>query len=275
MIKDLLPIETFKQVLPLGKAIWMYIDVALDIRQALKYHEYAYDANGAYKLWAENNIDPLTNLTETVSKVYFMTSITIFFLPPFLLALYYYISSFLIFLGVVVDERDEFFCSWTKLFMAKCHLTFDSQRGRIWFMILCHPMILIIDYVVWFVFCYLFLPLSALVIGVYYFCGVEVDPDKDVFDFIPIPTRKKDLPWMLVFEQFGEALPQLILSVVFLANNYPFLLAFDTLFEIPFPITLVSAISSFGFVCMGSYSGCKACGKYVFVCEKGDNADSK
>ena len=87
----------------------MYIDVALDIRQALKYHEYAYDANGDYELWAENNINVFTNLTETVSKVYFKTSIIIFFLPPLFLALYYYLSSFLIFLGVIIDERDEFF----------------------------------------------------------------------------------------------------------------------------------------------------------------------
>ena len=159
--------------------------------------------------------------------------------------------------------------------MAKRNLTFNSIRIENWFMILCHPVILILDYVVWCVFCYLFLPLSALVIGVYVFCGVEIDPDKDVFDFVPIPTRKNDLPWMLVFEQFGEALPQLILSVIFLANNYPFLLAFDTLFEIPLPISLVSTILSFGSVCMGSFSGCKACAKYVFVCEKGDNADSE
>ena len=89
-MKNLLPknlIAFMSRLLPLGQAVWRSIDIALDMRQAVKYHEYAYDANVTYQQWAENNTDPVTNRTETVSTSYFKTSIVIFFLPPLIIAL--------------------------------------------------------------------------------------------------------------------------------------------------------------------------------------------
>ena len=129
-------------------------------------------------------------------------------------------------------------------------------------MITCHPIIFIFDYLFMCLFCYILLPLTAFVIGVKVLFGAEIDPDEDIIDIFP-DTRlsKNNLPNFLLFEHLGEALPQLTLSLIFLINNYPFLLVFDTLFGIPIPISLVSSIFSFGSLCMGFYSGCKVCCK--------------
>ena len=103
-MKTFLPIAIFLRFMPLCKAIWMIIDIILDVRQAVKYREYAYNENGTYERWAENHTDPLTNHTEAVSKVYFKISISTFFLPPLLLTL------FLVVVGITKesDALDNF-----------------------------------------------------------------------------------------------------------------------------------------------------------------------
>ena len=252
-MKSFLPIAFISRLLPLGKAIWMNIDVALDMRQAVKYQEYAYDINGTYHHWAENNTDPVTNHTETVSTAYFKSSVVIFFLPPLILSLSCVVIS------ILGDDLDAVACSFTKVLLKKCNIEFESENGGSCLVIICHPIIFIFDYLFWCLFCYIFVPLTALVIGVKVLFGAEIDPDKDIFDFLPFQTSKKYLPRFLLLEHIGEALPQLTLSLIFLINNYPFLLVFDTLFGIPIPISLVSSIFSFGSLCMGFYSGYKTC----------------
>ena len=256
-MKNLLPknlIAFMSRLLPLGKAVWRSIDIALDMRQAVKYHEYAYDANGTYQQWAENNTDPVTNRTETVSTSYFKTSIVIFFLPPLILALFL--------VGVVSclgldhddDDQDGLGYSITKRLLKKCNIDIESIYEENCFVIICYPIIFIFDYLIWCLFCYILFPLAALVIGVKVLFGAEIDPDEDIFYFGPISIPKEELPCYLLIQYLGEALPQLILSLIFLSRNYPFLLVFDTIFGIPIPICLVSAIFSFGSLCMGFYS---------------------
>ena len=259
-MKTFLPIAIFLRLLPLCKAIWMIIDIILDVRQAVKYREYAYDTNGTYERWAENHTDPLTNHTETVSKVYFKISISTFFLPPLLLVL------FLVVVGITKEsDALDNFVTKTHLESGKKSVlleNFDSEITKSFLVIVYIPILVVIDYLVWCFFCYIIFPLSALVVGVYVVCGKEIDLDDRAYPFlknigIKNFSKKPDL-MLLIFEHIGEALPQLILSVIFLVNNYPFLLAFDTLFGIPIPISLVSAIFSCGSLCMGIYSSCKA-----------------
>merc|ERR1719370_2629009 len=103
----------------------------------------------------------------------------------------------------------------------------------------------------------------ALVIGVKVLFTGEIDPDKEISNFL----SPKHVTMFFLFEHLGEALPQFSLTIVFLVNNYPFLLVFDTLFGIPIPISLMSSIFSFGSLCMGVYSGCKV------WCEDDDDDD--
>ena len=54
-----------------------------------------------------------------------------------------------------------------------------------------------------------------------------------------------------VLDILGEALPQFILNVVYIANNYYYLLDDDLYFGIPIPISIISAVFSFGTLMMG------------------------
>ena len=62
-----------------------------------------------------------------------------------------------------------------------------------------------------------------------------------------------------------EALPQLILGIVFVANNYPFLKVHDAPHSlgIHVPMSLISALFSFGTVIIGIYQGAKASISYA------------
>ena len=54
-----------------------------------------------------------------------------------------------------------------------------------------------------------------------------------------------------MLEIFIETLPQFILGVVFIANNYPFVRDCN-------PLSIVSVIFSAGTLCHGIYTTCKA-----------------
>ena len=56
-------------------------------------------------------------------------------------------------------------------------------------------------------------------------------------------------------ESVGEAVPQFILSLVFIANNYPYLLENDVFFGMHVPLSCISCIFSFGSMIMGLVNG--------------------
>ena len=67
------------------------------------------------------------------------------------------------------------------------------------------------------------------------------------------------LPFWKGFEFIGEAIPQLILAIVFMSNNYEFMQESETLFGFKeFEVTLVSIIFSLGSIVMGLYSAITA-----------------
>ena len=58
------------------------------------------------------------------------------------------------------------------------------------------------------------------------------------------------------FEFIGEAVPQLILSIVFMANNYEFMIDTETFVGAKeFEVTLTSMVFSIGSILVGLYSG--------------------
>ena len=64
------------------------------------------------------------------------------------------------------------------------------------------------------------------------------------------------LPGWKAFEFIGEAVPQLILSIVFTANNHEFMIDTETFIGAKeFEVTLTSMVFSIGSIIMGLYSG--------------------
>ena len=76
-----------------------------------------------------------------------------------------------------------------------------------------------------------------------------------------------DLPGHKMFEVVGEAFPQLVLNLVYIVNNFDFLMEHDKLTSAqPLPTCVVSAIFSFGSIVIGFLSAGNywcACGQEV------------
>ena len=79
-----------------------------------------------------------------------------------------------------------------------------------------------------------------------------MDEDKKV-----LGCSYKIAPAWKLFECVGEAVPQLILAVVYAANNYSYLLEHDDYLGIGIPVTIISCIFSAGSIAMGLISGIK------------------
>ena len=65
---------------------------------------------------------------------------------------------------------------------------------------------------------YVFTPLSALIIGFRVALTGDIDPEIDVLSFLPLRISTEQLPFALLLEHLFEALPQLILSILFETN---------------------------------------------------------
>ena len=75
------------------------------------------------------------------------------------------------------------------------------------------------------------------------------------FGFGAPPINSEFLPFWKGFEFIGEAVPQLILSIVFMANNYDFMRETKTFIGLyEFEVTLTSMIFSTGSIIMGLYA---------------------
>ena len=83
--------------------------------------------------------------------------------------------------------------------------------------------------------------------------GIKTYSSKEFKNKIFRATSQNDIASKI---EFGEACPQLILSVVFMANNYDFMNETDTFLGVKeFHVTLTSMIFSLGSISMGLYSG--------------------
>ena len=70
-------------------------------------------------------------------------------------------------------------------------------------------------------------------------------------------VSERFLKFMKFLEILGEAIPQLTLNIVFMKNNYPYLVENDTLFDIPVPVSVISAVFSLASVFFGFTTFCK------------------
>ena len=154
-------------------------------------------------------------------------------------------------------NRAYFILSITTFVAAPMFLTsfgrVDMTNGKDWSC--CTKIILYspLYFVLLFIFIYLYLPILAICHGIQvtfpcklpYFKLPSI-PVSFIFnlDDTSIPLDDSSIPFLKFFEQFGEALPQFIIGVIFYVNNSYFINTYDTLFETQLPITLLSVIFS-------------------------------
>jgi len=84
-------------------------------------------------------------------------------------------------------------------------------------------------------------------------------PDREIAENI----NADYISFLKLFENLGEAIPQAILIIVFICNNWDFILYDETSF-IPIPTSCLSLIFSVGSIIMGLISGGKGCLINVF-----------
>merc|ERR1711973_389028 len=85
-------------------------------------------------------------------------------------------------------------------------------------------------------------------------------------------VRLDDLPGHKMFEVVGEAFPQLILNLVFIGNNFEFLMEHDKITDAqPLPTCVVSAVFSLGSLIIGFLSA----GNYWCTCVQAEQTTEK
>ena len=247
------------RVVPLLLALWMWADMGLDANQARTYHEHAFDTKGSYRLWA-NEYRNTTNdaYLQTVSPSYFYVACLTWILPPFLLSILLGIPPF----AFIDDGKNDkhratvakciSFCSRTKI-----KAPYGCCVRALYFFLSFAIFILLTVFG-----CYIIIPMMAIFGGIRKLLNEDFDEDQDMFGlqemFGLADFQYKNLPWLKLLECFGEAIPQLILGVVYISNNYPYLKEHDDYFGIGVPVSVISCVFSFVSVVIGVFTGCKA-----------------
>ena len=96
------------------------------------------------------------------------------------------------------------------------------------------------------------IPFMSLKAGAFVAWTGKDDPDRKITNELPAEA----IPFLKLFENLGEAIPQAILIIVFICNNWDFILFDETSF-IPIPTSCISLVFSLGSIVMGLISGCK------------------
>ena len=107
------------------------------------------------------------------------------------------------------------------------------------------------------IFCYILSPVMAL------YDGLEVlfrgrHPDKYYRGRSDHELAEMVMS-LKMLECIGEAIPQLLLSVIYIVNNYPQLSDHDDYLGLGIPVSIISSLFSLGSVLYGILQGRKAC----------------
>ena len=258
-------VRLIRRILPLLLALWHYVDIGLDVNQSISYYHHAYDTNGTYRRWAlKYRNETNTTYLQTVSPGYFYVASVAWVLP-------WVLPSFLFTLSRCADygehednqELVPFIKSTIKLCCRKdnkiCYRISSMTLITLFFLPFGTFLLLITflyhfiyPFVITFLFLYLVIPLNLIYNAIYAVIkGDDFEEENDYGCVLPAVylTLAKTL------EIFGEALPQFILNAVYIANNYYYLLDNDVYFDIPVPISIISAVFSFGSLMMGFKTG--------------------
>ena len=243
-IMDTWLVKVIKRVLPLLTAIWMIVDMGLDINQTITYYCLidGLNGDGEYRNWALKYKNETNGTTlQTISPGYFYTACAVWIVPPVL-------ASF----GTLFEGELSFPGMFNTIF--RCNIGSIKNRKKC---LMLYP----VELIGCILFIYILIPYAALKNGIKHVLNEEVDGDKDLVEIVPkvrIGINPTVLPFFKLFEMIGEALPQFILTVVFASHNFPCLSEFDTYANVSIPISIISLGFSLGSLIIGVISGCKA-----------------
>ena len=226
----------------------MLVDIASDIFQSLRYYEHSFNKYGEYANWSMS-INATDEHRETVSPVYFYIACVVWILPPLLFEMYVLIADnqpLVVTRAIIMNKYvDDGSCS-----MCTC---------------VCIVSLLPIDTLASVIFVYFMIPYASLKSGVKALIGKPYGDDDIIFRGIKQNLVFK-LPWLKLFEQTGEALPQFVMSLTFLVNNYAFLQHNVTMFGVnEFHVTIITVVLSLGSLLYGIYKGGVTCYNLHFI----------
>ena len=165
-----------------------------------------------------------------------MTAIAIWLLTPILLAVFVLISRQATLL--ILKSFFEFSC--------------ENKFLKALLAVLLFP----IEIISAAVLIYIVVPYSSFKLACKILMRHEFKEDTEIVDLSYLSIDPQWLPGWKGFEFIGEAIPQLTLSIVFMANNYEFMIDTETFIGAKeFDVTLTSMIFSIGSIGMGLFSG--------------------
>ena len=241
-----------KRIMPLLTSIWMEVDMGLDVRQTLIYYDHAFNSNGTYSQWPLELKKTTNGTMETVHPGYFYTSIVVWVLPPFLFCAFWFLDN------LCDDKVDPFFI--TKILFHEfssigLNPPFKKKYQNFLFSVFYFPFDLLISAI----FIYIVIPFASLKSGIIIALKGGIDGKRKI-------TKKmvaKHIPFLKLFENLGEAVPQSIMCLIFIINNFKFIIHEETSTWRPIPISIVSLVFSVGSIMMGLYTGCDSY-KYIY-----------
>ena len=216
------------------------MDVLSDARQTWTYYTLAY-LNGSYANWAKRFMQE-NNSTNyfTVSKGYFYTAIFVWVFTPLILASFYLIKT------------GKPLATFKLIFENKYDINYEDSRC---FKALLAVLLLPIDFISAALVIYFMIPYSSFKKGYKILRRHELSHEDKIFRIGDLPIVSGFLPFWKGFEFVGEALPQLLLSIVFMVNNYDFMMQTDTMIGVnEFTVTLISIMFSIGSISMGLHA---------------------
>ena len=234
-------VDFTRRILPMLKATWVQVDVLLDARQTWTYYSHA-DPNGTYAKWSKDcTRETNSRYGHSVSEGYFLAAMTIWLITPILLAVFLWLreKESLVILNGFFHSRLEFEC---------CDKYFLKTLLRILFIPIDILSAAVVIYVV--------IPYTSFKLSFKILMRHEFMDDDKLVNINSLYIDSKWLPGWNGFEFLGEACPQLILSIVFMANNYEYMLKTEAFIGTKeFEVALTSMIFSVGSISMGLYSG--------------------
>ena len=247
-------VEFIRRIMPMFQATWVQLDVLLDARQTLIYYNYA-DPNGSYADWAQDYMRKSnSSYKHTVSEGYYVTAIVVWILTPMLLALFHMISKEkerrpLSFFSAIFDNKYEI-----------------ESINNCCFKALLVVLLFPVDVICALFFIYVMIPLASFKMAFKVLMRHEFGGLKNLIGIKSFQLHSTVLPFWKGFEFLGEALPQLVLAVVFVVNNYDFAIESETLIGLKeFEVTLISIFFSFGSLVMGLYSAISSYNSHKFI----------
>ena len=224
----------------------MLVDMILHKRQTYIYHQHAFNPDGTYNTWAiEFNRTSNETHFHSVIPAHFCTAVVVWVLPPLLWSIVFSLGL------CVADEFNPFEKTnglFADFYSFEIERPFNSNCLNVLFCLLYFPIDLLVSSIV----IYIMTPFLSLKAGILVAWTGDDDPERKITK----DTAAEAVPGLKLFENLGEAIPQAILVIVFIVNNWDFMLYNEKSF-IPIPTSCISLFFSFGSIIMGLISGCK------------------